>query len=105
MVIDSGVIPEIYLAGLAKVCKFHLFGEIAGVSAVNGSDLGTRFDQILSHHVSKPIPYVVRLVVAGVALFTTILPIAGGYCEQCVSNGQAATSTGLKNKPRAVQFQ
>lgn len=103
MVIDSGVVPGTYVAGLIKVCKFHLFGEVAGVSAVNGSDLRTRLDQILSYHASKPIPYVVRLVVACFALFTTILPIAGGYCEQCVSNGQKMTSTGLKNKPRTVQ--
>jgi hypothetical protein len=31
-VIQCGVAPRIYLAGLAKVCRFHLFPDVAGIS-------------------------------------------------------------------------
>ncbi|MDQ2777355.1 MAG: M56 family metallopeptidase [Acidobacteriota bacterium] len=96
MVICCGTNPHIYLTGLAKVCKFHLFAGVAGVSATSGSDLKARFDWILSCRVCKPIPCVIRLVVAGFALLIRILPIAGGYCEQCVSNSQRAPSLSLR---------
>lgn len=104
MVTESGMSPEIYVAGLIKVCRLHLFGEIAGISAVSGSDLGARFDQILSYRVYKPVPYLVRVVMAGFALSTTILPIAGGYCEQCISNDRGMTRTSPKAKPEAMQM-
>ena len=91
-VIQCGTNPQIYLAGLAKVCRFHLFGNVAGVSAITGSDLRTRFDQIVACRSSQSIPYAFRLAVASLILFITVLPIAGGYCEQCVSNGQGVTA-------------
>ncbi|MDQ2711543.1 MAG: M56 family metallopeptidase [Acidobacteriota bacterium] len=94
-VIHCGTNPQIYLAGLAKVCRFHLLGNVAGVSAVSGSDLKTRFDQILSGRSSQSITYAFRITLAGFVLFITLLPIAGGYCEQCVSNGQGASASKL----------
>ncbi len=103
-VTDRGMDAKIYLAGLVKVCRFHLLGSVAGVSAVNGSDLGTRFDRILSRRASKPIPNIVRFIVAAVALFTTVLPIAGGYCEQCVSSGRGMISPGVKGYPSSLQI-
>ena len=56
IVMDSGILPEIYLAGLVKVCQYHLLGEPAGVSAASGSNLGARLDRILSYRASQPIP-------------------------------------------------
>jgi beta-lactamase regulating signal transducer with metallopeptidase domain len=88
MVMSRGTNPQVYLAGLTKACGFQLFGDLAGVSAVGGSNLQTRFAQIAAYRAARPVPYVVRLAVAAVALLITILPIAGGYCEQCVSDGQ-----------------
>jgi bla regulator protein blaR1 len=87
-VIQCGVAPRIYLGGLAKVCRFHLFPDVAGISAVNGSDLATRFDRIQAYRSSAPVPYVVRFLLGGVAVFLTVLPMAGGYCEQCGTNLQ-----------------
>lgn len=88
MVIASGIAPKTYLAGILKVCRFHLAGDVAGVSTMNGSALSRRSDQILTYRTGKPVPYAVRFVMAGVALLVTILPLAGGYCQQCTSNGQ-----------------
>lgn len=91
MVMASGIAPQTYLAGILKICRFHLAGDVAGVSAMNGSALGRRSDQIMAYRAGQPVPYAVRLAMAGFALLVTILPMAGGYCQQCVSNGQGMT--------------
>jgi thiol-disulfide isomerase/thioredoxin len=88
LVIAAGMAPRIYAAGILKVCKFHLFEAAAGVSAMTGSDLGRRLELIHESRFSARLLYVPRLLVAGLAIFMTAVPIAGGYCEQCVSNGQ-----------------
>ncbi len=89
MVISSGTAPRVYVTGILKVCRFHLFESVAGVSAIAGSDLKVRLDLILSGQARRPIPYPARLLLAALALFMTVLPVASGYCEQCVFNGQS----------------
>ncbi len=87
-VIRCGMIPEIYVAGILKVCRFQLLGQPAGVSGMTGSDLKARLELILAFPpVAASAPRVARLVFAAGSLFMTVLPIAGGYCQQCVSNG------------------
>lgn len=98
-VIRYGTAPEVYLAGLAKVCRFCLFGNVAGVSAAGGSNLSARFDQILSYRLTEPIPYLVRILLTSLTVLITLLPIAGGYCEQCGTGRQALTK---RVKDRAV---
>lgn len=91
LVIRCGTTPQTYLAGIVKVCKFHTLGSVAGVSAMSGSDLKTRLESIRSYQLPKPVPYLSRLLLAAAGILITILPIAGGYCEQCVSNGGSST--------------
>jgi len=90
MVIASGVAPQVYIAGILKVCKFHLLEPVAGVSGIASSDLRRRLDLILSVRPDRPLPYSPRLLLAALALVMALLPIANGYCEQCVSNGRSA---------------
>ena len=88
IVVNSGVAPQVYVTGLIKVCKFHLFGDVAGISAANGSELGARLDRILAHRVKRPVSYFARIATVAFAISLALLPIAGGYCQQCVSNNQ-----------------
>ena len=92
--------PEIYVAGLVKLCKFHLFGDVAGVSASTGSDLAARFEHIVSLAPTQAVPKIIVAVVAGLLLSATVLPIASGYCEQCVSHGQPAKKEIRKERQR-----
>ncbi len=87
VVVRCGTTPGIYVAGILKVCRFQLFDRPGGVSAMTGSDLKTRLELILSSHFDAPMPRVGRVVFAAGSLLITLLPIAGGYCQQCVSNG------------------
>jgi bla regulator protein blaR1 len=88
MVVRCGAAPHEYVAGILKVCRFHLTDAIAGSSGITGSDLKTRMDLILSYPRRNPMPYAPRLLLAFLTVVMTLLPLAGGYCQQCVSNGQ-----------------
>lgn len=89
MVVRSGTAPEIYVAGILKVCRFQIFDHLGGVSAMTGSDLKNRLELILSLPLCKSVSRAGRLTFAAAGLLMTFLPVAGGYCQQCVSNGGA----------------
>ena len=48
MVIRSGAAAADYVAGILKVCRFSVSGEVAGVSGVCGSSLKDRMEAIMS---------------------------------------------------------
>lgn len=97
LVIACGITPQVYIRGLLKVCRFHLFDPLPGISTMAGSDLKRRLKLIRVCRADKPIAYVFRLLVAAAAVLMLMLPIAGGYCEQCASND---TGTGSKEVRR-----
>ena len=88
LVVACGIQPRAYAAGILKVCKFHFVGDAPGLCGMSGADLTRRLDLILEARVSARLLYVPRLLVAALALLMTLVPIAGGYCQQCVSNGR-----------------
>jgi beta-lactamase regulating signal transducer with metallopeptidase domain len=88
LVVACGMRPQVYAASILKVCQFHLLGQAAGISAMTGADLWQRLELILSQRISVRQLSVPRLLVAALAALMTLVPIAGGYCQQCVSNGQ-----------------
>ena len=89
LVIAAGRAPRIYASSIAKVCAFHLFQAPLGVSAMTGSDLKHRLELILASPLSKPLSYCPPLLIAGLAALAALVPMAGGYCRQCVSTVQA----------------
>ncbi len=88
LVIVTGVTPRIYASSIVKVCQFHLFESTAGVSNMTSSDLKHRLELILACQFSTHLSYCPRLLMAGLAGLITFVPIAGGYCQQCVSTDQ-----------------
>ena len=84
-VIACGTKPQTYVDCILKVCRFHLFETAAGVSTLTGSGLKRRLELILDGRPSPSLLYVPRLLIAGLAILMTLVPIAGGYCAQCVS--------------------
>lgn len=86
LVIVCGVTPKVYISGILKVCQFHLFDPVAGVSAMTGSDLKRRLKLIGVCRSRNSSVYVPRLLTVVAVTLMLTLPIAGGYCEQCVSN-------------------
>ncbi len=88
MVIASGAAPHTYIAGILKVCKFHVFESVAGVSAMSASDLKARLDLIAGYQFHSRLSFAPRFLLAAFSVLMTMVPVAGGYCQQCVSNGQ-----------------
>lgn len=100
LVLACGMKPDVYASGILKVRKFHLLGTTAaGVSAISGSDLRQRLELILEAKGGVPLSYVPRVLIAALAILMTIVPLAGGYCSQCVSNGQQSAG-GPSDPPR-----
>jgi len=62
IVVRSGVTPEEYLAGILKVCRFHLNSGVAGVSAVSSSNLRKRMEVIMSLSASRRFPRIPKIV-------------------------------------------
>jgi beta-lactamase regulating signal transducer with metallopeptidase domain len=52
-VMASGIAPKTYLAGILKVCRFHVAADVAGVSTMNGSALNRRSDLILAYRTGN----------------------------------------------------
>jgi bla regulator protein BlaR1 len=92
-VMACGMKPETYAAGILKVCRFQVFDAAPGLSGMTGGDLKARLELILDHPTPRRLLYVPWLLVAGLTIFMTLVPIAGGYCEQCGSNGQASSDS------------
>ena len=97
-VLASGVAGCTYAAGIVKVCKFHLFEATAGVSTMTGSDLTRRLELILDNRAPHRLLFVPRVLFAGLAFLITLIPIAGGYCQRCVSNLQKLPQTNITEK-------
>ena len=91
-VIACDVKPQVYAAGILKVCQFRIFDTIPGVSAVTGADLKRRLELILDKQAPVSLMYVPWLLMAGLTVFMTLVPVAGGYCAQCA---QTAAVSGV----------
>ena len=98
LVIACGITPQVYISGILKVCKFHLFGSPAGISAIAGSDLKRRLKLIDACQAYRPMAYLPRLLMAVAAVLMLMLPIAGGYCQQCVSKDGGAVSQEVRRR-------
>ena len=92
VVLACGTPAQTYAASIVKVCKIHLFDAVSGVSAATGSCIKLRLDYILEDRHSTRLSDVPKLLIAGLAILMTTVPIAGGYCQQCVSSGRALTA-------------
>jgi beta-lactamase regulating signal transducer with metallopeptidase domain len=88
MVIHFGVPPESYVAGILKVCPFHLSEAVAGVSGV-GSNLKNRLEVIMSLSVRKPIPYAPKVLLGALIAVMTMVPLALSFLSPAKLYGQA----------------
>ena len=104
LVIAAGAERQTYVAGVLKVCRFHLIEPLAGVSGIGSADLKTRLDLILSCPPRHSLPRGLRVLLAGLVMAMMAVPIAGGYCAQCVSNGQDAVSHGRGPRVQTRRF-
>src|SRR5207245_1834522 len=89
MVVRHGAPPEDYVAGILKVCRFHLAGAVAGTSGVTSSSLKKRMEEIMSYSIRKPIPYAPKLLLGVLIATVTIAPLTLGFVKLSSVYGQA----------------
>jgi beta-lactamase regulating signal transducer with metallopeptidase domain len=75
-VVRLGVGREAYAAGILKVCRFCLSGQIAGVSRAAGASLGKRVEGIMRSDYAASARH--RAVVVSVAALLLTITAAGG---------------------------
>ncbi|HVG30629.1 MAG TPA: M56 family metallopeptidase [Pyrinomonadaceae bacterium] len=75
-VVRLGVGREAYAAGILKVCRFCLSGQVAGVSRAAGASLGKRVEHIMRGNYGTSARH--RAVVAAVAALLLTVTAAGG---------------------------
>ena len=85
LVVGCGMRPQTYIAGILKVCRFHLFQPPFGSSGITGLDLKHRLELIPEYRSSPPRLYVSRALAAILVMLIPAVPLAGGYCGECVS--------------------
>ena len=87
-VIGCGAPPEIYLAGILKVCGFQFSNAVPGISSVNSSNLKERMEAIMSPSTRTPTPHALRWLVGVFAGAILIAPLAFGFLTSTL-RGQA----------------
>jgi beta-lactamase regulating signal transducer with metallopeptidase domain len=89
IVVRYGAPPEDYVAGILKVCRFHLAGTVAGISGVTSSNLKRRMEEIMSYSLRKPAPYAPKLLLGMLIAAMTIAPLTLGFLKLSSAYGQA----------------
>lgn len=89
LVIRYGAPPEAYVAGILKVCRFHLADRIAGISGVTSSNLKRRMEEIMSCPSRKPVPYAPKLLLGLLIAAVTLAPLTLGFLKLTTAYGQA----------------
>jgi len=97
MVVRYGADPAEYVAGILKVCRFHLSDAAAGACGITGSDLKSRMEVIMSYRSHKPDSRIPRFLLGALASLMTIVPMAGGFLVTSTLTAQTAR----ENKPVA----
>lgn len=78
MVMRRGGASEAYVNGIAKVCRYCLGWEVAGLSKVTGSNLKKRVERIISNHAGQRMSASQAAILAVVSLMALSLSIAAG---------------------------
>lgn len=89
IVVWSGVAPEEYVAGILKVCRFHLNSGVAGVSAVASSNLKKRMEVIMSLSANTRLPRIPKLALGSLVTAMTIVPVVIGLASPAMANAQS----------------
>jgi beta-lactamase regulating signal transducer with metallopeptidase domain len=89
LVVRSGIPPEIYAAGIWKVCGLRFSVAVAGISGVTSSHLQERLEEMMSYTLRRPVPHVPKLLMAVLIAAITIVPFTVGFLKIPGAYGQA----------------
>jgi beta-lactamase regulating signal transducer with metallopeptidase domain len=93
MVIRCGAAPEDYVAGILKVCRFHLSEGVAGISGVCGLNLKNRMEAIMSFSPDTPLLRAPRALLGSLVAAVAVVPLTIGLLT--ASNTRTAYARSL----------
>jgi beta-lactamase regulating signal transducer with metallopeptidase domain len=77
-VVRRGGASAVYANGIAKVCRYCLGWEVAGLSKVTGSDLKKRVERIISNHAGKKMSASQAAILTVLSVSALTLSLAAG---------------------------
>jgi len=77
-VVAAGQAPEVYAESILKVCKLYVHSPLACVTGVSGADLKQRIERIVMSGVALPLGAPRKLLLAGFAGASLIVPLSAG---------------------------
>jgi len=105
-VVDAGIDPDEYVAGILRVCRFTLRTPLACVAGVSGAELRKRLESIVRMELGKRMTLTRRVAVALVATVLLGVPIVAGLVRTPVvvaAVGQQNNSGQKANEPPAFE--
>jgi beta-lactamase regulating signal transducer with metallopeptidase domain len=79
MVIRYGAAPDDYVAGILKVCRLQLSGDVAGVSGVCRSNLKNRMEAIMSFSAANTLRPAPKTLVGSLVAVLFLVPMLIGF--------------------------
>lgn len=99
MVIRCGSAPKDYVAGILKVCRFHLGAPVAGVSGVYDSNLKSRMEVIMSLSPNARLFRSPRVLLGSLCAIAVLIPLILGFFTASNSYAQATNAAASKTGP------
>ena len=78
VVVRRGVASEVYAKGIAKVCRYCLGWEVAGLAKATGSDLRQRIERIISNRAGQSMSAAQAATLAALTVGALTLSLASG---------------------------
>ena len=91
-VFSEGHDPEVYAAGILRVCRFYLESPLPCVAGVTGADLRKRIERIMTRRVARRLDAGKKLLLAVAGVAAVALPIGFGLMRAPAARAQAGQS-------------
>lgn len=107
-VIETGTDPQTYAEGILKVCRLYLHSPLACAAGISGADLKKRMETIMENRISLRLTAAKKMLLAGCATITLVLPIASGMigtaalAQSQPSKADIARALGEQAMPRTA---
>jgi uncharacterized protein (TIGR03435 family) len=99
-VIEAGGEALVYVEGILNVCKFYVESPIACVAGVTGADLKKRIGRIMTEQVVRKMSLGAKILICGVILLASGLPVAAGLGLASWSLAQSQSDEVVPNPPK-----
>jgi bla regulator protein BlaR1 len=100
-VLRRGSDPEVYAAGILKVCRLYLESGLACAAGVTGADLKKRIEAIMTNRIVLGMTFTRKLLLAAAGVAAVAGPIGIGIINAPRSHAQ--TQAGLKFEVASVK--